>query len=151
MMDYSSIVNRFGNVINQSIVITLQLYGDLLRNTLTHSLLNQQIKNGSPKRVINGLINAAGITDVTGPYFVSRMEYLKEYILKNDPNDYSEFINILNDETYSQFIEDFQQYRKHLVQYIEALNNPKVDQTQMVKKFSEWYSEKRNINPFKYC
>lgn len=174
VLDHCAYLSQFGNIFEKIILKVIQLYSDLLRQTLDYSnllrnfqvapqkilqinnsnltpqqktLLIEQERQIRIKETINGLNNATGLTDSIVGYLISRLEYLKRYLLINDPSDYSDLLDITTDEMLKPLHDDLDMFHHHLLNYVTSLRNATMHQGIAAGNVRLYISENLDTNP----
>jgi len=148
-MESFSHVRRFGMQVYGSIIRTLQLYSNLLSDILTYEVALRNIDDAGIDEFDRGATAVAKMIEATQLYLQTRLDNLKDYIWQKDFEDYTEFLSMLHEEKYKNFISSFEQYNKLLTDWMDAMTSPDSEARKNTSlAFSKWLTGNTDKNPF---
>ena len=91
----------------------------------------------------------AQMIHLTQLYLQTRLDNLKDHILEKDFEDYNDFLRMLQEEKYKNFISDFEQYNKLFTEWMNATKRPEAEAIKNSSlALSKWLNENTDKNPF---
>lgn len=147
-MESFSYLQRFGLQVYGSIIRTLQHYSELLSDILTYKVIRQNIDEAGIDEFSRSAGAVAQMIQATQLYLQTRLDNLKDYIWQKDFETYTDFLNMLQEEKYRNFVSDFEQYNKLLTKWMDAMKSPDSEARKNSSlAFSRWLGESTGKNP----
>jgi hypothetical protein len=147
-MEGFSNIRGFGIQVYGSIIRTLQLYSNILSDVLTLEVVLRNISEAGIDEFVRSAAVVAQMIQATQLYLQSRLDNLKDYIWQKDFENYTEFLSILHEEKYKNFISSFEQYNKLLTDWMDSLTSPGSEARKNTSlAFSKWLTENTDKNP----
>jgi hypothetical protein len=143
-----SYIRRFGIQVYGSLVRTLQLYSNLLSDILTYEVVLKNIDGAGIDEFDRSASVVAQMIQATQLYLQSRLDNLKDFIWQKDFENYTEFLSMLHEEKYKNFISGFEQYSKLLTDWMDSLTSPSPEARKNTSlALSKWLTENTDRNP----
>lgn len=148
-MESFSYLLRFGPKVYGSIIRTLQHYSELLSDILTYRVVRKNIDSGGIDEFQRGAGAVAQMIQATQLYLQTRLDNLKDYIWQKNFENYTGFLEMLQEEKYSDFVADFEQYNKLLTDWMDSMRSPDPGFRKKASlALSKWLTENTDQNPF---
>lgn len=149
-MEGLSYLRRFGIIIYGSIIRTLQHYSEILSDILTYEIIRPQIKEIGIDEWARSVGVVAKMIEITQLYLQTRLDNLKDYIWQKDFKNYTEFLNVLQEEKYKKFVSDLEQYNKLLTHFMDSIKGKGKleDKKESSLALSGWLNKNTKLNPF---
>jgi len=148
-MESFSYLRRFGIQIYGSIIRTLQHYSELLSDILTYKVVRRQIDEVGIDEFERGATAVAQMVQMTQLYLQTRLDNLKDCIWQKDFENYTDFLKMLQEEKYRNFVSNFEQYNRLLTEWMDAMKSPDSEARKNTSlALSKWLTENTDKNPF---
>ncbi len=143
-----SYLRRFGMPVYGSIIRTLQHYSEMLSDILEYEQVCKTVEEAGIDEFGRSCGAVAQMVEMSQLYLQTRLDNLKDYIWENDFENYTEFLNIISEEKYTNFVSDLDQYIKLLTALMDSMKGPNPEfRKEASLAFSKWLGENRDKNP----
>lgn len=82
-------------------------------------------------------------------YLQTRLDNLKDYVWQKEFEEYADFLKMLQEKKYKNFLSDFEQYSNLLTEWMDAVKSPDSEARKNTSlALSKWLFENTKKNPF---
>ena len=139
-------LQRFGSPLYAAVKRTLQVYGDLLADTLNMEHLLSQTND--LEKFSSGLAAVSEILQLTEIYLERRFTEIEGYVSKKKFNVYDDFLGMFSEVKYRALLTEIENYLKELDAWANALTSAKsTDRETTSMSLSKWLYEHMDLTP----